>query len=72
MSEAAAVAAADAPTSSEANKPQVFIGFYQNKQTPGLKQLKPEGFIVFNCLAWPWGWGCWIDDRYGEQRAAAS
>jgi hypothetical protein len=29
--EAAAVAAADAPTSPEANKTQVFIGFYQNK-----------------------------------------
>jgi hypothetical protein len=31
MPEAAVVAAADAPTSPEANKPQVFIGFYQNK-----------------------------------------
>jgi hypothetical protein len=29
MPEAAAVVAADAPTSPEANKPQVFIGFYQ-------------------------------------------
>jgi hypothetical protein len=28
---AAVLAAADAPTSPEANKPQVFIGFYQNK-----------------------------------------
>jgi hypothetical protein len=33
MPEAAAVAlaAADAPASPEANKPQVFIGFYQKK-----------------------------------------
>jgi hypothetical protein len=31
MPEAAAVAAADAPASPEANAPQVFIGFYQNK-----------------------------------------
>jgi hypothetical protein len=33
MPEAAAVAAADAPASPEANlfKPQVFIGLYQNK-----------------------------------------
>jgi hypothetical protein len=31
MPEAAAVAAADAPTSPEANGPQVFIGFYQSK-----------------------------------------
>jgi hypothetical protein len=38
MPEAAAVAAADAPTSPEANKPQVFIGFYQNKLTSGLNQ----------------------------------
>jgi hypothetical protein len=38
MPEAAAVAAADAPASPEANKPQVFKGFYKNKKTPGLKQ----------------------------------
>jgi hypothetical protein len=31
MPEAAAVAAADAPASPEANKPQVSPGFYQNK-----------------------------------------
>jgi hypothetical protein len=31
MPEAAAAAAADAPASPEANKPQVFIGFYQNQ-----------------------------------------
>jgi hypothetical protein len=31
MSEAAGVAAADAPASPEANKPQVFVGLYQNK-----------------------------------------
>jgi hypothetical protein len=31
MPEAAAVAAADAPASPEANEPPVFIGLYQNK-----------------------------------------
>jgi hypothetical protein len=46
MPEAAAVAAADAPASPEANKPQGFIGFYQiSKQTnPRFKTAKTWGF----------------------------
>jgi hypothetical protein len=40
MPEAAAVAAADAPASPEANKPQVFIVLVSKQINPGLKQFK--------------------------------
>jgi hypothetical protein len=42
MPEAAAVAAADAPASPEANKPQVFIGFYllSKEINPRFKAVK--------------------------------